>query len=103
MKIETIQHLKNPILKREEYKLQIVAQSNPSFEDVKNHFGKDAELIVVKRIKGNFGLSTFLAEAFVYDTKEAKDQTERIPRKIRKKMAEEAKKAEEAKAIAGAK
>lgn len=98
MEFEITSQLKNLLLKREEFQLQISSDSNPSFEELKTGFGKNPDLTVIKKIKGNFGLKKFSAEVFVYDSNEAKNQTEIIPRKIRKKLAEEAKKAEAKKA-----
>jgi ribosomal protein S24E len=84
---------KNPFLHREEFSIEIQADSNPSFEDVKKDLGKDPELSVVKKISSSFGKKVFNAEVFVYDSKELKDKIEVIPKKQRKKL-EEAEKQE---------
>jgi len=62
-------------------------------------------LIVVKRINSNFGKKDFIVEAVVYDSEESKKSIEVIPKKIKKKLAEEEKKKleEEKKAKAEAK
>jgi len=102
MEFKTIKHTKNPLLHREEYVLQITSSSNPSFADVKKHIGKDEELITVNGVKGNFGTNEFRSEVIVYDSKEAKNKIEKISRKERRKLAEEAKKQAEAAKAAGA-
>ena len=88
-----IKQQKNPLLYRQEILMEIQSESNPSFSEIKKELGKDEDLVVIKRINGNFGETIFSAEAFVYDSKEAKDKIERIPRRIRAKLAEEAAKA----------
>jgi ribosomal protein S24E len=103
MKSKIIQQNKNPFLHREEIKLEITSPSAPTMEEVKKEIGKDENLIVVKKINANFGRQTFIAEVFVYDSKEEKKAVETIPKKIRLKMAEEEKAAaEKAKAEAEA-
>jgi len=94
---------KNPLLHRETYTIEIESASNPSFEDVRKIINKDEKLVVVQGVKSNFGRSSFIASALVYDSEEAKDKVEYIPRKIRKKLQEQAKKAEDEKAKAEAK
>ena len=91
--MKIIKQQKNPFLHREEYVIEVESKTTPSFQEIKTELGKDQDLIVVKEIKGNFGSHTFNAEAVVYDSKEFKEQVEKIPRKIKLKLAEEAKKA----------
>ena len=76
MKTQILKQEKNPFLNREEITLEIESLANPSFEDVKNEIGKDAELTVVKKIEGHFGRGKFTAKIFVYDSKEAKEKIE---------------------------
>ena len=97
MKFNIIKQQKNPSLHREEYLIEIESNSNPSFEDVIKFIGKDKDLVVVKKIEGNFGRYVFNVDVVVYDSKEFKEKIEVIPRKIKKKMAEDAAKAEEEK------
>ena len=92
MEMKILNHIKNPLLSRDEYSLHILSESNPSFADVRKHLGKGEELTIVKEVRGNFGSREFSSIVFVYSSKEAKDSIEKIPRKIRKKLAEEAKK-----------
>lgn len=87
---------KNPYLGREELKVHLVAEKNPTKKEVVEALKKSEDLTVVKKIDGNFGRNTFHAEVVVYSNKEAKDKVETISRKTRKKLAEEAKKAAEA-------
>lgn len=98
MKHKILKQNKNVFMHREEILIDIEANINPSFEQVKEIIGKDKDLVVVKSIHGNFGSHSFIAEVFVYDSKENKENIETIPRKIRLKLAEEMKKQAEAKA-----
>ena len=91
---------KNPLLHREAYLIEIQAESNPSFDDVRKIIGKDEKLVVIEGIKSNFGRKSFIASALVYDSEEARNKVEYIPRKIKKKLEEKAKKVEEEKAKA---
>lgn len=95
MKSEIIKQEKNPFLKREEFTLQITSEAVPTEAEVKAELGKDESLTVVKKINTNFGKSSFITEAVVYNTKEDKEKIEVIPKKIRKKMEAEKKAAEE--------
>jgi len=101
MEIKTIKHIKNPLLHREEYVLHISSSSNPSFADIIKHMGKNEELTIVNGVKGNFGTNEFHSEVTVYDSKEARNKIEKISRKERRKLAEEAKKQAEAAKAAG--
>jgi len=89
--MEVIKQQKNPFLNREEIFIKIKSNSTPTAEEIKKELKKDEELTVVKKIEGGFGRKTFNVEVFVYDSKKAKDEIEKIPRKIRKKLEEEAK------------
>ncbi len=91
---------KNKILDREEFNIEVTASNNPKKEEIITFLKKDPELCVIKEIQGNFGRDMFEVEVFVYDSIEAKEKTEYIPRKIRAKLAEEKKKQEEARAKA---
>lgn len=89
--MEIIKQTKNPFLNREEILIKINSNSNPTIEEIKKEIKKDGELTVVKKIGGGFGRKTFDVEVFVYDSKKAKDEVEKIPRRIKKKLEEEAK------------
>lgn len=95
------QQQKNPFLHREEYLVSIDSETTPSFAEIKKEIGQDENLTIVKKVKGNFGRYTFNAEVFVYDSDENMKKIEKISRKQRRKLAEEAKKTAEA-AKAGA-
>ena len=96
MELKIIKQEKNPFLEREELMLEIINESTPSSEEIKTELKKDAELTIVKKINTNFGRQTFIAEVVVYDNMEAKNKVEVIPQKVRKKMAADAKAAEDA-------
>lgn len=100
MKFEIIKQTRNELLHREEFIIQVAAAQNPTKEDIINFIKKDSEVCVVKEIQGNFGRDIFEVSVFVYDSPELREKTEYLPRKIRKKLEEERKKAEEAKAKA---
>ena len=86
-----IKQEKNLFLEREELALEIRSEIAPSYEEVKTAIGKDTDLTVIKKINANFGKQIFIAEVVVYDSKEAKNKVETIPKKVRKKIAEEKK------------
>jgi len=96
MKTKIIKEEKNPFLERTEITIEIENKVSPSAEEVKAEIGKDVELTVIKKINTNFGRQVFIVEAVVYDNAEAKEKIETIPQKVRKKMAEEKKVADEA-------
>ena len=102
MESKIIKQEKNPFLERDEMTLEIKNVTAPTFDEVKTEIGKDADLIVVKKVNTSFGKQVFMVEAVVYDSKEAKEKVETIPQKVRKKMAEEAKTAAEAEKKAAA-
>jgi ribosomal protein S24E len=81
---KTIEHKKNPLLHREEYKIEIKSESNPSYADIIKFLGKDEKLIVIKRLKGNFGRKIFIADVIVYASEAEKNNVEVTPRKVRK-------------------
>lgn len=96
MEFKIISQIKNASLNREEYVILISSEKNPSKVEISEALKKDAELTVVKKIKGSFGKDSFDVEAVVYNTKVDKEKFEVTPKKVRKKMVEEAKKAAEA-------
>ena len=101
MEHKIISQTKNPLLGREEFLMELVAEKNPSKTEIVALLKKDESLCVVRKIVGSFGSGTFSVDAIVYDSKEAKDNIERPNRKARKKAADEAKKAAEAAKLAG--
>jgi len=108
MESKIIKQEKNPFLERTELILEIENNVTPTSEEVKKEIGKNAELIVIKKINTSFGKQIFTVEAFVYDNAEIKNKIETIPQKVRKKMEADKKaeleaikkKAEEAKKVA---
>ena len=96
MEMQTLNSHRNLFLNREEIVLEIISNTSPSFDDVKKAVGKDENLTVVKKISSNFGRKKFIAEVFVYGSKESKDRIETLPRKERDKIKEEKKVAAEA-------
>lgn len=98
VEMNTTNTSKNDLLQREELAIEIQSHSNPTEAEIKEYVGKPEELVVIKKIKNNFGKHKFTAEVFVYESEEARKKNETIPQKIRKKMEAEAKaKAEEEK------
>ncbi len=97
--MELIEQKKNSLLSRDELKLDIESQKNPSFEEVAKiiaeKMSKDEESIVVDLIKANFGSSTFRVHAKVYHSKEHKAKFE--PKKKEKKSKETPQKEEKKK------
>ncbi len=95
METKIISQEKNPFLQRDEIILNIKSDSTPRIDEIKKEIGREDELVVVKRVNSNFGRKEFIADIFVYDNLGAKEKIEVIPKKVRKKMEEEKKAAEE--------
>jgi len=91
MKDEILEHIKNPLLKREEVKLIVTADKTPTFLDaakiISDKFKKNEENIAVKNVKGKFGHETFLIAAHLYNSREDKEKIEPKP-KVKKVIAE---------------
>jgi len=98
MESKIINQQKNPFLQREEIVFEIKSDVAPSFEEIKKQIGKDENLVVIKKVQGKFGTQIFTTEVFVYDSPEARKKIEVIPKKIKKKLAEEEKTKAEAEA-----
>lgn len=77
----------NILLNRKEAKLIVEASKNPSYDEalviVAKEMKAEPECVVIKNVKGKFGRNTFLVSAFVYKTKEDREQFE--PKKKVKK------------------
>lgn len=91
MESKVISQKRNPFLEREDIVIQISEKITPSKEEVVEFVGKGKEVTVVRKISSGFGKNSFTAEVFVYDSKEAKDRIEVVPKKIKKKIEEERK------------
>jgi len=89
MKTKIVQQKKNPFLEREEFLIEIVANSTPTESEINEELGKDDDLTIIRKINTNFGIHKFIADVIVYDTKEAKEKNLILPQKVRKKMEEE--------------
>lgn len=85
MALKITEQKDNSLLKRKEIKGVMHADKNPSFEDVKTMLSEqlkaDKELIVVKKIKGEYGSDEFSIRAIIYQTKKDLDETEIITKK----------------------
>lgn len=86
-----IEEKQNFLLNRKEVKVIVEAAKNPSYEEaekiISEKFDTPLELVVIKAIKGKFGMNSFLISAFIYKSKEDKEQFE--PKKKEKKEAEQ--------------
>ena len=91
METKIISQEKNPFLNREEMVMEISSEVTPTSEEIKKEIGKDENLIIIKKVNTNFGKKKVIVEVVIYDTIEAKNKVETIPKKIRAKMAEEEK------------
>jgi len=96
MECKIIKQEKNPFLNREELILEIKNDIATSLDEIKTEIGRDVNLTVIKKVNSNFGREVIIVEAVVYDSKEAMEKIETVPRKVRMKMAEEKKAAYEA-------
>lgn len=83
--MEIIQDIKNDILNRREVKIVIPAEKTVSYTEaaklIADHFKVHEDHLAVLGVKGKFGRKTFLIEANIYRSKEAKEKTERKPKK----------------------
>ncbi len=91
MNHKIVKELDNQLLDRKEYLIEIESIGNPKFDDVKSLVKGDEDLIVIKKLKGNYGQGNFVADIVVYNSAESKKRIEKVPQKVRKKMAEEEK------------
>ncbi len=70
MEVNIVERRDNPLLSREEVRLEIKSESTPSRTEVRNYvsasLGADPSLTVVKKIWGRAGDRTFYAEVFIY-------------------------------------
>jgi len=93
MERQLIERKENPFFKREEIKIIVEAEKNPSFseaeEAVASELKVEKEKILIRKIKGKFGRNTFLIEAEIYKNKEDKEEAG-----MKKKSDGKAKKAE---------
>jgi ribosomal protein S24E len=91
--MEIVEQKENQMLSRDELKLDIESEKNPSFEEVAKiiaeKLDKDESAIVVDLIKANFGSNKFRVHAKIYHSKEHKEKFE--PKKKPKKKPEGAK------------
>jgi ribosomal protein S24E len=86
MNSKIISQTKNPFLEREEITVEIKQSVSPSKAEAIEAVGGSEDATVIKKIHSNFGTNTFLVEAKVYDSVEAKNKVETIPQKVRKKI-----------------
>ena len=66
--------IRNGLFNRQEVRVELKSDKNPGFGDVRKKlsekFSKSEENIDVYNIKGSFGSSTFVIDAYIYDSKE---------------------------------
>lgn len=70
---------KNELMKRREVSLVVESEKNPSYAEalkiIADHFKANEEAVMVEKVGGKFGKSTFLINASIYDNKELKDES----------------------------
>jgi len=80
---------KEPFIEKEEVKMILFQESNPSFQEasklIAEHAKKSEDAVVIKAVKGKFGRKSFLIDAYVYHTKEDKESIE-PKKKLRKRV-----------------
>jgi ribosomal protein S24E len=68
---------KNELLNRREVEVIVTADKTPSFADMAKklaeHFKAHEDNIMMEKVGGKFGRSTFLVKACIYDNKELKE------------------------------
>jgi len=69
-----LKDIKNGLLKRREVKVVVDAEKNPgiasSVDMIAEKFKAVKDTIAIKNVKSKFGRSTFLIDAFIYDSVE---------------------------------
>ena len=85
MKIE--KQTQKPLLSREEFTATVTQKTTPSNammkEAVSKQFGKEAELVVIKKIRQKYGQDEAEVSFYVYDNQEALKKFER-EKKVKK-------------------
>lgn len=70
----------NFLLGRKEVLFEMTSEKNPTFEEAKGEIAKelkvDKDLVVIRKIQGNFGKDSFSVEASIYDSKENLEKVE---------------------------
>lgn len=104
--MEILKQTKNSLLHREEVVITLEQTVTPSKQEVTKMLSeklkKPEENIVIEKVGSKFGSQTFTISAKVYDDVKSKDKYETVPKKVRKKQAEEAKKKADEEKIAKA-
>ena len=74
MEIEIISKKENPLLEREEYKLEVSTKTTPKFEEIKkevaNKIGADIESTIIRKIETQYGTPNIIVLANVYKNKD---------------------------------
>jgi len=93
MALNIIKNKENSFLGRKEITFNLESKSTPTFKEVEEVVSKEfsvpVENVHVEKIKGNFGLTSFIVSAQIYSSKEEKDK---LIHKNKKKKKEEVKK-----------
>jgi len=75
--MEIKQDIKNELMNRREVEAIVNADKTPSFAEASKMFSEQfkapEENIMIEKVSGKFGMSTFLVKASIYDTKELKE------------------------------
>lgn len=83
--VKIISEKKNLLFKRKEAEVEIESHSSVKKSDaekiIAQKFSTTEDCVAVKKIFGNFGSNIFYIVAFIYDSKEIKEQTEPKPKK----------------------
>ena len=80
MEFKKIKETQNPLFKRKEVQFSVHSNMTPSHVEIQNmtseKFSSDIEAIAIKKIQAKFGSKTFIIDANIYSSKEAKDKIE---------------------------
>ncbi len=97
MKFEIISDKENNLLSRREIYLRVFSEATPKREDIKNlvvaNFDAKPELVVIDKIKQEFGKNESIVYVKIYNSQEVLKRLEKIPRKLCISGGEDAKKA----------
>ena len=90
-KFKILSDVENPLFRRREITFETDENSVPKKENVEKmiseKFSSPSENTEIKKISGKFGSKTFHISAFLYNSKELKEEIESRPRKKAEKQA----------------
>lgn len=89
MEAKILSEKNNPLFKRQEVEILIEAEKTPSMTEavslVADMKDSSVEKITIRKIKGKFGVKTFLIKADIYEDLESKGKFGTFKKRVKKK------------------